>query len=231
MELTGQGNDLNNNKDDVLQSYALLRVSASHFNAMPERIEFNSTPCLSGYLTLHKDTIADLHVKIRSKPSNPLLSFSFRVDRQWRLQQIQDAGNSIELASVYAQNGPAYTQSTLSTLTKGINRIDCPLSLLLHALHGAQFSRMFTPALPTDCLTNLFIHGSDVVLSFYFIHATSKRAHPNVKRLYYPVGTVFEIGQQKMEVAAVHHGKAQIQWLKQSRDSALTAVSLLKDIV
>ena len=45
------------------------------------------------------------------------------------------------------------------------------------------------------------------------------------------LGTVFEIGSQKMEVHSVHHAKAQIQWLKASRDSALQAVSLLKDIV
>ena len=35
----------------------------------------------------------------------------------------QDAGNSIELASLYAQNGPNYADQTLATLKKGINRI------------------------------------------------------------------------------------------------------------
>ena len=67
----------------------------------------------SGYMTLHKDTISDLHIKVRSSISNPMLSYSFRSDRQWRLQQIQDAGNSIELASVYAQNGAKYAKKAL----------------------------------------------------------------------------------------------------------------------
>ena len=81
-----------------------------------------------------------------------------------------------------------------------------------------------------DCLTNLFIHESQVVLSFYFTQATSKRPHPSIKRLYYPVGefqlglqnfqsllagTVFEIGSQKMEIHSVHHARAPIQWLKE----------------
>ena len=136
-------------------------------------------------MTLHKDTISDLHIKVRSSISNPMLSYSFRSDRQWRLQQIQDAGNSIELASVYAQNGAKYAKKALrivfrypsfipgfafiyrtwdsqysyqrsryyktckSILQKGINRVNCPLPLAISALHDAQFSRMFTPALPS----------------------------------------------------------------------------------
>ena len=72
----------------------------------------------SGYMTLHKDTISDLHIKVRSSISNPMLSYSFRSDRQWRLQQIQDAGNSIELASVYAQNGAKYAKKALRVVFK-----------------------------------------------------------------------------------------------------------------
>ena len=74
----------------------------------------------SGYMTLHKDTISDLHIKVRSSISNPMLSYSFRSDRQWRLQQIQDAGNSIELASVYAQNGAKYAKKALRIVLRFI---------------------------------------------------------------------------------------------------------------
>ena len=91
-----------------------------------------------------------------------------------------------------------------SILQKGINRVNCPLPLAISALHDAQFSRMFTPALPSgdlrvpssadfdftfsDCLSNLFIHEDDVILSLYFIQSTNKPAHPNIRRLYYPAG-------------------------------------------
>ena len=71
-------------------------------------------------MTLHKDTISDLHIKVRSSISNPMLSYSFRSDRQWRLQQIQDAGNSIELASVYAQNGAKYAKKALRIVLRFI---------------------------------------------------------------------------------------------------------------
>ena len=62
-------------------------------------------------------------MKVRARATNPVLSFSFRSDRQWRLQQIQDSGNSIELASVYAQNGEKYADKALRILRKGINRV------------------------------------------------------------------------------------------------------------
>ena len=39
-----------------------------------------------------------------------------------------------------------------------------------------------------DCLSNLFIHEDDVILSLYFIQSTNKPAHPNIRRLYYPAG-------------------------------------------
>lgn len=39
-------NDLNNNKEQMVQAFALLRVSSSQFAPMPERIEFNGTPCI-----------------------------------------------------------------------------------------------------------------------------------------------------------------------------------------
>ena len=78
----------------------------------------------SGYMTLHKDTISDLHIKVRSSISNPMLSYSFRSDRQWRLQQIQDAGNSIELASVYAQNGAKYAKKALRIVLRAVKLVD-----------------------------------------------------------------------------------------------------------
>ena len=39
-------NDLNNNSEQMVQAFALLRVSSSQFAPMPERIEFNGTPCI-----------------------------------------------------------------------------------------------------------------------------------------------------------------------------------------
>ena len=82
-------------------------------------------------MTLHKDTISDLHIKVRSSISNPMLSYSFRSDRQWRLQQIQDAGNSIELASVYAQNGVKYAKKALRIVfTIGVVNTGQSISLI-----------------------------------------------------------------------------------------------------
>ena len=39
-------NDLNNNSEQMVQAFALLRVSSSQFAPMPERIEFNGTSCI-----------------------------------------------------------------------------------------------------------------------------------------------------------------------------------------
>ena len=132
------------------------------------------------------------------------MTFGFRSDRQWRLQQLQDCGNHIEFSSIVAQDGINYVRQALRSLRKGLDRIglrkaqkirkknkknsDCPLPLSLSALVSAQFSRMFVPSLPADCLANLFIHSSSIVLSLYFCQPTTKQVHPPIKRLYYPQG-------------------------------------------
>ena len=97
-----------------------------------------------------------------------------------------------------------------------------------------------------ECLSNLFIHENEIILSFYFIQATNKALHHSIKRLYYPVGkyytykyytynttligTVFEIGNQRMEVFGVHHGRATIQWLQASKENSIQAQNILKYI-
>ena len=78
---------------------------------------------ISGYLTLQSDTISDLQLKLRSKANSPIMTFGFRSDRQWRLQQLQDCGNHIEFASIVAQDGINYVRQSLRSLRKGLDRI------------------------------------------------------------------------------------------------------------
>lgn len=51
------------------------------------------------------------------------MTFGFRSDRQWRLQQLQDCGNNIEFASIVAQDGIQYVKPALQNLRKGLDRI------------------------------------------------------------------------------------------------------------
>jgi len=213
--------------EEMIRAFALLKASKAQFQAHPERIEFEGSNCVTGYLTLQSDTISDLQLKLRSKANSPIMTFGFRSDRQWRLQQLQDCGNHIEFASIVAQDGINYVRPALRSLRKGLDRIDCPLPLSLSALVSAQFSRMFVPSLPTDCLANLFIHSSSIVLSLYFCQPTTKQVHPPIKRLYYPQGTVFEVGAQRLEVYSANHVKAPIQWLRAARDNGKQAEEIM----
>ena len=51
------------------------------------------------------------------------MTFGFRSDRQWRLQQLQDCGNHIEFSSIVAQDGINYVRPALRSLRKGLDRI------------------------------------------------------------------------------------------------------------
>ena len=145
---------------------------------------------ISGYLTLQSDTISDLQLKLRSKANSPIMTFGFRSDRQWRLQQLQDCGNHIEFSSIVAQDGINYVRPALRSLRKGLDRIGlgktqkktqkknkkkfrlpstsvtissgiCPIFPDVRAVFTGGLSRESFYSLEFDCSVTLFLPTND----------------------------------------------------------------------
>ncbi|KAL1778577.1 rogdi-like [Sigmodon hispidus] len=58
------------------------------------------TDQVKGVLTLQGDALSQADVNLKMSRNNQLLHFAFRKDKQWKLQQIQDARNHRPLANV-----------------------------------------------------------------------------------------------------------------------------------
>ncbi|CAJ0954734.1 unnamed protein product [Ranitomeya imitator] len=79
----------------------------------------SSTDQVKGVLTLQGDTLCQAEVNLKVARTNQTLHFAFRDDKQWKMQQIQDARNHVNQAIYLLTNrGENYTFQTGSEVLK-----------------------------------------------------------------------------------------------------------------
>ncbi|KAF6126989.1 rogdi atypical leucine zipper [Phyllostomus discolor] len=114
--------------------------------------------------------------------NNQLLHFAFREDKQWKLQQIQDARNHVSQAIYLLNNRDDSYQfrtgaevlklmdAVMLQLTRARNRLTTPATLTLPEIAASGLTRMFAPALPSDLLVNVYINLNKLCLTVYQLH-------------------------------------------------------------
>lgn len=161
--------------------------------------------------------------------SNQLLHFAFREDKQWKLQQIQDARNHVSQAmSLLASRDESYQFKTgaevlklmdavMLQLTRARNRLTTPATLTLPEIAASGLTRMFAPTLPSDLLVNVYINLNKLCLTVYQLHAlqptSTKNFRPSGGAVLHSPGAMFEWGSQRLEVSHVHKVECVIPWL------------------
>ncbi|XP_032316205.1 protein rogdi homolog isoform X3 [Camelus dromedarius] len=154
------------------------------------------TDQVKGVLTLQGDALSQADVNLKTPRNNQLLHFAFREDKQWKLQQIQDARNHVSQAIYLLTNrDESYQFRTGAEVLK----------------------RMFAPALPSDLLVNVYINLNKLCLTVYQLHAlqpnSSKNFRPSGGAVLHSPGAMFEWGTQRLEVSHVHKVECVIPWL------------------
>ncbi|XP_047569198.1 protein rogdi homolog isoform X3 [Lutra lutra] len=155
-----------------------------------------STDQVKGVLTLQGDALSQADVNLKIPRNNQLLHFAFREDKQWKLQQIQDARNHVSQAIyLLANRDESYQFRTGAEVLK----------------------RMFAPALPSDLLVNVYINLNKLCLTVYQLHAlqpnSTKNFRPAGGAVLHSPGAMFEWGSQRLEVSHVHKVECVIPWL------------------
>ncbi|XP_032253558.1 protein rogdi homolog isoform X3 [Halichoerus grypus] len=150
-----------------------------------------STDQVKGVLTLQGDALSQADVNLKIPRNNQLLHFAFREDKQWKLQQIQDARNHVSQAIYLLANRDESYQfrtgaevlklmdAVMLQLTRARNRLTTPATLTL-------------PEIAASGLTNFRPAGGAVLHS---------------------PGAMFEWGSQRLEVSHVHKVECVIPWL------------------
>ncbi|XP_060642549.1 protein rogdi homolog isoform X2 [Anolis sagrei] len=183
---------------------------------------------VKGVLTLQGDALCQADINVKMPRNNQLLHFAFRDDKQWKLQQIQDARNHVNQAIYLLTNRSTNYQfktgseviklmdAVMLQLTRARNRLTTPATLTLPeiALSGLT---MFTPGLPPDILVNFYINLNKLCLTVYQLHAlqpsSTKNFRPAGGSILHNPGAMFEYNNQRYEVSHVHKVECVVPWL------------------
>ncbi|XP_061207111.1 protein rogdi homolog isoform X1 [Neopsephotus bourkii] len=189
----------------------------------------SGTDQVKGVLTLQGDALCQADVSLKMTRNNQLLHFTFREDKQWRLQQIQDARNHINQAIYLLMNRDVNYQfktgsevlklmdAVMLQLSRARNRLTTPATLTLPEIASSGLAKMFTPALPPDILVNFYINLNKLCLTVYQLHVLQPSTTKNVKlaggSILHNPGAIFEFGNQRYEVSHVHKVECVVPWL------------------
>ncbi|XP_051488384.1 protein rogdi homolog isoform X2 [Apus apus] len=143
------------------------------------------TDQVKGVLTLQGDALCQADVNLKMPRNNQLLHFAFREDKQWKLQQIQDARNHVNQAIYLLMNRDVNYQfktgSEVLKLSRARNRLTTPATLTLPEIASGGLTKMFTPALPPDVLVNFYINLNKLCLTVYQLHVLQPSTTKNFK--------------------------------------------------
>nr|XP_048722423.1 protein rogdi homolog isoform X2 [Caretta caretta] len=189
----------------------------------------SSADQVKGVLMLQGDALCQADINLKMPRNNQLLHFTFREDKQWKLQQIQDARNHVNQAIYLLTNRDVNYQfktgsevlklmdAVMLQLTRARNRLTTPASLTLPEIASSGLTKMFTPALPSDILVNFYINLNKLCLTVYQLHAlqpnSTKNFRPTGGSILHNPGAMFECGSQRYEVSHVHKVECVVPWL------------------
>ncbi|XP_042294239.1 protein rogdi homolog isoform X2 [Sceloporus undulatus] len=184
---------------------------------------------VKGVLTLQGDALSQADINLKMPRNNQLLHFAFRDDKQWKLQQIQDARNHVNQAIYLLTNRSANYQfktgceviklmdAVMLQLTRARNRLTTPATLTLPEIASSGLTKMFTPGLPADILVNFYINLNKLCLTVYQLHAlqpsSTKNFRPAGGSILHNPGAMFEFNNQRYEVSHVHKVECVVPWL------------------
>nr|XP_058963972.1 protein rogdi homolog [Pocillopora verrucosa] len=178
-----------------------------------------STPnsdALKGYVAVEGENIskADLKFKLPKVSSSGFRVF-VRERLPWKLKQIQDAINYLQLAIEKVQETKAnckfssgkevskVVEEITSLLTKGKTRLSLPDKTPVLDMLASGDQRVFKPGLPDDVVAYFCLNSDKLVLSIYTLTTlpvppqSSKPPQEND-----PVGQTFEFNNKWMEITS-----------------------------
>uniref|UniRef100_A0A3B4X513 Protein rogdi homolog n=1 Tax=Seriola lalandi dorsalis TaxID=1841481 RepID=A0A3B4X513_SERLL len=158
---------------------------------------------VKGVLTLQGEALIQADINLKVAKSSQVLHFQFREDKQWKLQQIQDARNHVNQA--------------LQLLNSHDEIFYCVTSANFMFPLVLGLMKMFTPPMPGDVMVNFYINLSKLCLTVYQLHVlppnTTKNFKPAGSSVLHNPGAMFELNNNRFEVSHVHKVECVVPWL------------------
>ncbi|KAJ8250950.1 hypothetical protein GJAV_G00215200 [Gymnothorax javanicus] len=224
----------------LTQLQDILKEASRRFNMPTSGIESQVKPenfilgsssmeLVKGVLTLQGESLTQADINIKMAKSNQILNFTFRGDKQWKLQQIQDARNHVNQAlQLLANRDEAYDFKTgaqvnklmdavMLQLTRARSRLTTPTPMTLPELASSALMKLFTPSMPGDVLVNLYINLNKLCMTVHQLHVllpnATKNFQPAGSSVLHNPGSMFEVNNTKFEVSHVQKVECVVPWL------------------
>ncbi|XP_041737334.1 protein rogdi homolog isoform X2 [Coregonus clupeaformis] len=218
-------------ESQLKQENFILGSSTHHqqqFSNLPGFESMTSMDQVKGVLTLQGEALTQADINLKTAKSNQVMHFTFRDDKHWKLQQIQDARNHVNQAlqllssrdeSYHFKTGAEVNKlmdAVMLQLTRARNRLTTPAAMTLPELATSGLT-MFTPPMPGDVMVNFYINLSKLCLTVYQLHPmqpnTTKNFRPSGSSVLHNPGAMFELNNAKFEVSQVHKVECVVPWL------------------
>ncbi|RLV86641.1 hypothetical protein DV515_00015838 [Chloebia gouldiae] len=120
----------------------------------------SGTDQVKGVMTLQGDALCQADVNLKMPRNNQLLHFAFREDKQWKLQQIQDARNHVNQAIYLLMNRDVNYQfktglevlklmdAVMLQLSRARNRLTTPATLTLPEIASSGLTKWVSEVSP-----------------------------------------------------------------------------------
>ncbi|XP_041720063.1 protein rogdi homolog isoform X2 [Coregonus clupeaformis] len=220
-------------ESQLKQENFILGSSTHHhqqqqFSNLPGFESMTSMDQVKGVLTLQGEALTQADINLKTAKSNQVMHFTFRDDKHWKFQQIQDARNHVNQAlqllssrdeSYHFKTGAEVNKlmdAVMLQLTRARNRLTTPAAMTLPELATSGLT-MFTPPMPSDVMVNFYINLSKLCLTVYQLHPmqpnTTKNFRPSGSSVLHNPGAMFELNNAKFEVSQVHKVECVVPWL------------------
>ncbi|XP_077870625.1 protein rogdi homolog [Saccoglossus kowalevskii] len=188
----------------------------------------NGSDNIKGVITVFGDNIchADITIRLHRHANQSYRTF-IKEDIPWKLQQVQDAGNHLQCAVDFialkgehtdfqtAQEVITLMSELMVCLQRARNSLLSPKKYSLEELYRNKSMRAFNPPLPVDSIINFYVHHNKLVMSTYYLTPAQgpRPQKPSVTSIESKLGSTFEVGQYRYEVAAQYQVECAVPWL------------------
>ncbi|KAL3857694.1 hypothetical protein ACJMK2_012347 [Sinanodonta woodiana] len=177
----------------------------------PQRILMsspNNTNQIKCVVTLLGDSICDADISFKHKKGKDdhLFKTAIHPETQWKLQQIQDAGNHLHSAISAlnkidtthqfktAKEVQMIVDNLIHSLDLGKSCLCFPKRKSIEDLTGSIGHNSLQPPVPSDVVLSFYIHGSKLILALYHLHSVSNST----------------------EISARYQVESNVQWLNEA---------------
>nr|XP_006824198.1 PREDICTED: protein rogdi homolog [Saccoglossus kowalevskii] len=214
---------------EVLQKFISIFRKISHVKAEKFMLSSaNGSDNIKGVITVFGDNIchADITIRLHRHANQSYRTF-IKEDIPWKLQQVQDAGNHLQCAVDFialkgehtdfqtAQEVITLMSELMVCLQRARNSLLSPKKYSLEELYRNKSMRAFNPPLPVDSIINFYVHHNKLVMSTYYLTPAQgpRPQKPSVTSIESKLGSTFEVGQYRYEVAAQYQVECAVPWL------------------